>query len=351
MWSASKRRHNPALSFALCALFFLLPVFSFGAGGVIITEISYDLAGADDTHEWVELYNTTPGVVDLTGWRFNDGTNHLLNVPPEKGGQGSLVVPAGGIALLTDDAAQFLLDHPGFSGTVIDTVMSLNNTHDTLTLLDESGALVETVTYQKEWGAAGNGRTLEKTNNDWRESDVAGGTPGINSIPVEPSPVLSPPPPAPPKESPQNSPSSPAQPVESSNPPPAEPSTTQEQTTLQISPLSQAPEVSAVPVVSDPNPTVSAPVLFQALAGSVSQPAAPHVDTVVVAQAQEPPVAAAGESPKENEIDRNAVPMQTAVVQNAFRWNIYLLVLGVAVALFAGVKYFQLKSRRPAEKD
>src|SRR3989344_1171439 len=146
----------------------LAPSFVFGAAGdIVFTEIAYDLKGADDGREWVEIYNASA-----------DGDNHLLNVPPKNGGQGAMIIPAGGYAVLAGDAAVFLNDHPGFSGTIIDTVMSLNNTAGTLTLSDKDGAAIDSVSYQKELGADGNGLALEKIGQIWKESAADAGTPG-----------------------------------------------------------------------------------------------------------------------------------------------------------------------------
>ncbi|MEK7494195.1 MAG: lamin tail domain-containing protein [Patescibacteria group bacterium] len=164
------------------SIFFCFPFFAFGAvsGDVVINEVAYDLEGTDDKHEWVELYNASAQDIDITGWKFNDGSNHIVNAPPKNGGQGTMIIPASGYAALADDAAVFLADHPGFSGTVIDTVMSLNNTSATLTLLDENGTVIDVATYQKESGAAGNGMTLARSDAGmWKESAHIGGSPGV----------------------------------------------------------------------------------------------------------------------------------------------------------------------------
>lgn len=148
-------------------LFLLAILFpTFAHATVIITEVMYDVStaiGADDTREWVEIANTGSSAVDLTGWKFNDGANHTLNVPPANGGTGSLVLSAGGVAILADDATTFLQSlYPSFLGTVIDTTMSLNNTGATLALIDASGAVVgNSVPYAKTLGAAGDGTTLQ----------------------------------------------------------------------------------------------------------------------------------------------------------------------------------------------
>ena len=127
----------------LFALVILFPMFAHAT--VIITEIMYDVPtsiGADDTREWIEIANTSSSTVDLTGWKFNDGANHMLNIPPTNGGTGSLILSAGGVAILAANATTFLQNlYPSFSGTVIDTTMSLNNTSATITLINAYGSV------------------------------------------------------------------------------------------------------------------------------------------------------------------------------------------------------------------
>ena len=130
---------------------------------IIINEVMYDLTGSDDNHEWVEIKNISVGDIDLTGWKFSDGSNHNLNLPPKNGGQGSLVIPSGGYAILADRADVFLSDYPGFSGIVIDTVMSLNNAAENLKIIDADGQTVEQISYDNSLGANGDGYSLERT--------------------------------------------------------------------------------------------------------------------------------------------------------------------------------------------
>jgi len=166
-------------------LFLILAFFAAGGqpvlafSGVAITEIMYDLAGADDPHEWIEIHNFSSSSVDLTDWRFNDGKNHLLLAPPENGGQGSLVISPGEYVIFADNAETFLSDHSNYSGSVIDTVLSLNNSSATLSLLNEEGVLINEFSYTSSIGGSGNGRTLERTPGDTlQESSTLGGTPG-----------------------------------------------------------------------------------------------------------------------------------------------------------------------------
>ncbi len=184
--------------FFIIVSFFVWPLnLRAAASDVIFTEIMYDLAGADTNHEWVEIYNSGSGPVTLIdgsgndSWRFNNGSNHILTLV-----QGNLTLPAGGVAVLTSTSTTFLIDHPGFSGTLIDTVMSLNNTSDTLKLSADKGAtFFGEITYQNTWGGNGDGKSLEKINlsggnesSNWRASAAAGGTPGAVT---KPSPITS----------------------------------------------------------------------------------------------------------------------------------------------------------------
>jgi len=132
---------------------------------IVINEIMYDIEGSDDGREWIEIWNNGNEDVDLTGWKFNDGSSHNLNEPPKNGGQGSLIIGAGSFAILSGDAELFRSEHPSFNGTVIDTVMSLGNTTDTLSLINE--AEVDSATYNKEMGANGDGNSLQLVGSSW----------------------------------------------------------------------------------------------------------------------------------------------------------------------------------------
>ncbi|KKP91830.1 MAG: hypothetical protein UR94_C0011G0009 [Parcubacteria group bacterium GW2011_GWA2_36_10] len=155
---------------------------------LVISEIMYDLDGADAGHEWIEVYNAGQENVEvLTGagnstWRFFDGTNHTLNLAS---GENNIILPQE-YFIIAADANQFLTDHPSFSAKVFDTVMSLSNSSSTLALSFDAGQTQSILaTYDSTWGGAGSGFSLEKISlnqdtsfNNWQESSVAGGTPG-----------------------------------------------------------------------------------------------------------------------------------------------------------------------------
>lgn len=139
------------------------------ANDIIFTEIMYNPAGTDTKMEWVEIFNAGSGDVTLVpgsgndSWRFNDGSNHTLTLA-----QGSLTMPAGGYAILASDAQTFLDAHAGFSNTVIDTVMSLNNTSDAIQLSSDKGeSFFGLVMYENTQGADGDGNSLQFLNGAW----------------------------------------------------------------------------------------------------------------------------------------------------------------------------------------
>jgi PKD repeat protein len=159
---------------------------------LVISEIMYDWPGADDKHEWVEVYNNSSSTLSVvtgsgsSAWRFFDGSNHTLKLV-----NGTTTIQGGDFFVLASDGLQFLFDYPGFAGTVFDTVMSLPNSSSSLALSFDGGTNYSAKTsYDVTWGGNGNGFSLEKIvlNQDsqadnWQESSVVGGTPGLpNSL-------------------------------------------------------------------------------------------------------------------------------------------------------------------------
>jgi hypothetical protein len=117
----------------------------------------------------------------LTGWKINDGdgaTNHTFNPPPKNSSRGSFILEPGQFAILAGDGATVIADLPQYAGTVIDTVLSLNNTSATIKIFNAEGLEINSATYEKSMGATGNGKTLELKSSGWQESAAEGGTPG-----------------------------------------------------------------------------------------------------------------------------------------------------------------------------
>jgi len=128
-----------------------------------ITEIMYDLEGTDTGREWVEILNSGPTQIDITDWKFFEANNnHKLTI-----NQGVGTISPGSRAIIVDKLDGFLLDNPNYSGIIIDSTFSLSNTGELLAIKDVNGKIIDQVTYSKEWGANGDGNSLQKINGIW----------------------------------------------------------------------------------------------------------------------------------------------------------------------------------------
>jgi hypothetical protein len=174
-------------------IFFALLIFinTVQAQNLIFTEIMYDPEGADSGQEWVEIFNLSTSTIEISSnWRFNDGSNHLLNLY-----QGENQIASSTFFIITSNAQNFLNKYSDSNQTVFESSLSLNNSSATLQLIN-NGGLVNEITYNSSWGASGNNKTLEKINiydpeSDWQESYLINGTPGAESstAPLNQAPI------------------------------------------------------------------------------------------------------------------------------------------------------------------
>ena len=158
---------------------------------VVITELMYDPVGGDTNHEWVELYNAGVEPVMLVGgsgadgWRIFDGANHVFTT--------STLLGTGAYMVLAQDSAQFLKDYQVFTGTLVESSFILDNASGRAALrVGSSGVPWSEIQYTSAWGGSGNGYTLTKkhalgadTADEWVQSAVLAGTPGVQNTFVE----------------------------------------------------------------------------------------------------------------------------------------------------------------------
>ncbi len=158
---------------------------SFAFADLFINEIMYDLEGSDTNREWIEIYNSGGAAIPFSEYKlFEANTNHALT--PVQGGSS---IPAGGFAIIVEDASNFLTDHPGFSGVIFDSSFSLSNTGESLSLKDSSLTEVVNTTYSSSLGAAGDGNTLQLVSGSFSARTPTPGTTNSSSgSPPEVSP-------------------------------------------------------------------------------------------------------------------------------------------------------------------
>lgn len=135
------------------------------SASVVISEIMYDLEGADGGREWLEVFNNGSEAVDLSGWRLYEAdVNHKINLIKETD---NFVLPASGYVVIADDAAKFSADWPNFSGKIFGSSFSLSNAGENLILRNSELTDIDSVSYNSGQGANGDGNSLQKINSNW----------------------------------------------------------------------------------------------------------------------------------------------------------------------------------------
>jgi len=110
---------------------------------VQITQVMYDLEGADTGREWIKITNMGSDPVDVGSFRLLEaGVHHKLVVV-----QGSSVLAPGTSAIIADNAEKFLADTSGYPGVLFDSSFSLSNTGETLVLKDAAGNIEDSYSY------------------------------------------------------------------------------------------------------------------------------------------------------------------------------------------------------------
>src|SRR3989344_2877924 len=153
-------------------IFLLLLSPSYIHAQVYISEIMYDLSGADTGREWIEIFNGGSESVDLSSWKlFEANVNHSLNNV-----SGGASLSAGGYTVIADDTTKFLIDWPSYSGILFESSFSLSNTGETIALKNSELTTIDEVTYDSSLGANGDGNTLNKSDGSWVNKSA---TPGL----------------------------------------------------------------------------------------------------------------------------------------------------------------------------
>ena len=125
---------------------------------IVINEILHDSEPNTACDEFIELHNTGPGDVDLSGWQFTDGVDFTFPAETE--------IAAGGYLVIAEDPASlnaiYGVDALGpWAG-------GLRNEGEKVELRDSDGMLIDEVTYNDTFpwpvGALGSGRAMELIN-------------------------------------------------------------------------------------------------------------------------------------------------------------------------------------------
>jgi hypothetical protein len=122
---------------------------------VVINEIHYNGEPNTAANEFIELHNTGPSLVDLSGWFFSDGIEFTFPAGAQIPGGGYLVVAQRPSSILSEFGVTALGPYQG----------ELSSDGERVALSDATGAVVDEVTYQPEFpwpvGADGSGGSME----------------------------------------------------------------------------------------------------------------------------------------------------------------------------------------------
>ncbi|NUO79937.1 lamin tail domain-containing protein [candidate division KSB1 bacterium] len=148
----------------------------------VITEIMFEPASG--APEWVEIYNPQNFSLPLPDWTIEDESGSKGSIT------GSIFLPPQSYRVLTASKELASLYYLADSSIILlNRFPSLSNSGDAVLLRDFSGAVIDSIAYEKEWGEPG--RSIEKiwhernnTQRNWRSSvAVRGATPAaFNSV-------------------------------------------------------------------------------------------------------------------------------------------------------------------------
>lgn len=127
---------------------------------VIVSEINYNSDSVANPEDWFELWNTSNGVVNISGWYVRDDNNSNVFQFPAN----TVLNPQARLVVFRD-AAAFAAQHPNVSNKVGPFSFGLSNSGDCIRLYDNQNRIKFTVCYSDKspWPveADGGGYTLE----------------------------------------------------------------------------------------------------------------------------------------------------------------------------------------------
>ncbi|MFH1893432.1 MAG: lamin tail domain-containing protein [Candidatus Zixiibacteriota bacterium] len=158
--------------------------FGIGASEIVINEILPDPEIPLET-EWVELLNISDEEIALTGWSICDASGCA--------DLDSLVISSGEYMILCHDKPAFDAFYPDVNVRVVSTGTwrSLNNDGDTLFIVDETGAMVDSMLYSDVFGSNVSSERIDPfsagfdLSNWYRSTAPEGSTPGRPNSVVE----------------------------------------------------------------------------------------------------------------------------------------------------------------------
>lgn len=128
-------------------------VFNDSRPNIFISEIMYNSPAVPDSLEFLEIYNTGPGIAKLGGLYFSSGLDFTF--PEHDLGVGEyIVIAANAQAAKNFYGVDFLEWEEG----------ALNNSGEKLEIKNSINQLVTTIKYKRNWGGDGDGKSISYCN-------------------------------------------------------------------------------------------------------------------------------------------------------------------------------------------
>jgi len=130
---------------------------------IVINEINYNSADAQDSGDWVEFLNIGTNPVDLNGWIFKDEDDaHQFIFPTE------IILEPDSFLVLANDENKFGIQYPQISNYLAGLDFGFSGSGELLRLYDSQMAIADSLTYDDKYPwpeeADGNGSSLELIN-------------------------------------------------------------------------------------------------------------------------------------------------------------------------------------------
>ena len=157
---------------------------------LLISEIMYDPIGGSE-FEFIELYNSGPGMLDLDGYAFTNGVTYSFT--------NSVLLDADDYLVITHSPGDFSVRYPAVSNLAPGAYEGkLNNGGETLTLVDGAASQVVSFAYNDggNWpeaaGGLGSSLILIDEGGDLNAPETWGASYQLHGTPGEPNAALLP---------------------------------------------------------------------------------------------------------------------------------------------------------------
>lgn len=129
---------------------------------IVITEVMYNPEGTDSGREWIEILNTGEDINIEDYKLYENDVSHSIKALIES----ENILKSNEYAVIVDNPDKFIADY-GSEVSVFDSAFSLNNTGELISIVDSENNVINVVEYSKDWGANGDGNSLQYIEDRW----------------------------------------------------------------------------------------------------------------------------------------------------------------------------------------